>query len=61
MLLERGHGDHVERSLVGTYSVTVTDPGNHLTTNVTLQVTSTGVVDGGTTYPDGTAVPVTAP
>jgi hypothetical protein len=44
-----------------TYSVTVTDPGNHLTTNVTLQVTSTGVVDGGTTYPDGTAVPVTAP
>ena len=44
-----------------TYSVTVVDPGNGLSTTVTLQVTATGVVDGGTTYPDGTPVPVTAP
>jgi len=44
-----------------TYSVKVTDPGNQQSTTVNLQVTVTGVVVGGTTYPDGTAVPVTAP
>lgn len=44
-----------------TYSVTVTDPGNHMSTTFTVQVTATGVVDGATTYPDGTPVPVTAP
>ncbi len=44
-----------------TYSVKVTDPGNQQSTTVTLQVTTTGVVMGATTYPDGTAVPVTAP
>ena len=44
-----------------TYSVKVTDPGNQQSTTVTMQVTATGVVVGATTYPDGTAVPVTAP
>jgi len=40
-----------------TYSVTVTDPGKGQTT-VTLQVTTTGVVEGQNTYQDGTPVPV---
>lgn len=44
-----------------TYSVTVTDPGNHMSTTFTAKVTATGVVVGATTYPDGTPVPVTAP
>jgi hypothetical protein len=44
-----------------TYSVTVTDPGNHMSTTFTLKVTATSVIVGATTYPDGTPVPVTAP
>jgi hypothetical protein len=47
--------------ILETYTVTVVDPGNGLSTTLTLQVTATGVVDGGTTYSDGTAVPVTVP
>ena len=43
-----------------TYSVTVTDPGKGQTT-VTLQVTTTAVVEGQNTYQDGTPVPVSAP
>lgn len=41
-----------------TYSVVVTDPADQATTTVALQVTSTGVVVGSTTYADGTPVPV---
>ncbi|HZU80628.1 MAG TPA: hypothetical protein VE991_11985, partial [Acidimicrobiales bacterium] len=41
-----------------TYSVVVTDPADNATTTVALQVTSSGVTVGATTYPDGTPVPV---
>lgn len=44
-----------------TYQIVVTDPGNHLTASVTAQVGATGVTVGGTTYPLGTAVPVSVP
>ncbi|HUO49176.1 MAG TPA: hypothetical protein VMU09_10110, partial [Acidimicrobiales bacterium] len=44
-----------------TYSVTVTDPGNHQHTTLTAVVSATGVTVGGTTYPTGTPVPVSAP
>ncbi|HUI02421.1 MAG TPA: hypothetical protein VLZ77_02685 [Acidimicrobiales bacterium] len=42
-----------------TYTVTI--PYNSTSSQVSLQVTSSGVVYGGTTYPYGTAVPVTVP
>jgi Tfp pilus assembly protein PilX len=42
------------------YTVTVIDHGDGQSTTVNLTVTSSGVTEGATTYPDGTAVPITA-
>lgn len=42
-----------------TYTIVVTDPNNAKTTTITAVVTATGVTVGATTYPTGTAVPVT--
>ena len=44
-----------------TYSIVVTDPSNHQTTSLTATVTASGVTVGSTTYPTGTAVPVSVP
>ncbi len=42
-----------------TYTVTVTDPANGHTTAISAQVSTSAVTVSGTTYPDGTPVPVT--